>query len=290
MSLKVVIISYCGTSEAYVAGKIIERYPSTVVVQPVRSQRAPGMHISSLTGAARLLRSWLGKMGESRHSARLIHRLYPGGTQPSIPNIVPFPESDMNSRPGVELIGSLQPDVLLSCGAPMLSAELIGIPKLAAINIHYGIPPHYRGNNTLFWPMLKRDFNNLGACIHHLTKGVDTGNLLAVIRPALQPKDGLLSVEFKITHLLPGVLLEFLAIIEQSHAVPGIPQTGAGRNYKKKERTIRKRIEYHLKRTFGLLHIPSRPAEVITYFGDIRPSQGKIGHEGLGLKQEKIII
>ena len=290
MSLKVVIISYCGASEAYVAGKIIEQYPSTVVVQPVRSQQAPRVPISSLTDGGRLLRNWLGKIGERRHRDRLLHRLYPGGTQPSIPNIVPFPESDMNSRSGVELIGSLHPDVLLSCGAPMLSAELIGIPKLAAINIHYGIPPHYRGNNTLFWPMLKRDFNNLGACIHHLTKGVDTGNLLAVIRPALQPEDGLLSVEFKITHLLPRVLLEFLAIIEQSQAFPGIPQTGAGRNYKKKERTIRKRIEYHLKRTFGLLRIPSRPAEVITYFGDIRQSQEKIGHEGHGLKQEKIVM
>lgn len=290
MSLKIVIISYCGTSEAYVAGKIIERYPSTVVIHPVRSQRTPGVNISSHTGAARLLRNWLGKMGERLHSDRLIHRLYPGGTQPSIPNIVPLPESDVNSRPGLELIGSLHPDVLMSCGAPMLSPELIGIPKLAAINIHYGIPPHYRGNNTLFWPILKRDYDNLGACIHHLTKGVDTGNLLAVIRPALQPEDGLLSVEFKITHLLPRVLLEFLAIIEQSHAVPGIPQTGAGRNYKKKERTIRKRMEYHLKRTFGLLRIPSRPAEVITYFGDIRQSQGEIGHEGPGLNQEKIVI
>ncbi len=290
MSLKVVIISYCGASEAYVARKIIEQYPSTVIIQPVRSQKAPEVHISSLTGATRLLRNWLGKMGERRHRDRLINRLYPGGTQPSIPNIVPFPESDMNSRPGVELIDSLQPDVLMSCGAPMLSAELIGIPKLAAINIHYGIPPHYRGNNTLFWPMLKRDFKNLGACIHHLTKGVDTGNLLAVIRPALQPKDGLLSVEFKITHLLPGVLLEFLALIEQSHAVPGIPQTGAGRNYKKKERTIWKRIEYHSKRTFGLLRIPNRPAEVIKYFGDIRQSQGELGHEDPGSTQEKIVI
>ncbi|HNP97387.1 MAG TPA: hypothetical protein PKJ63_17215, partial [Cyclobacteriaceae bacterium] len=72
--------------------------------------------------------------------------------------------------------------------------------------------------------------------------------------------------------------------------VPGIPQTGAGRNYKKKERTIRKRMEYHLKRTFGLLRIPSRPAEVITYFGDIRQSQEEIGHQSPGLKQEKIII
>lgn len=47
-----------------------------------------------------------------------------------------------------------------------------------AINIHMGVSPYYRGSSCNFWAMYDGNFHLVGATIHLLSKGLDSGRIL----------------------------------------------------------------------------------------------------------------
>ena len=38
----------------------------------------------------------------------------------------------------------------------------------------------YRGMDVVEWPLLYKDFNNIGVTLHFMAKGVDTGDILKI--------------------------------------------------------------------------------------------------------------
>lgn len=264
--MKIVIISYLGVSERYVIEKIVARYPSTVVVRPVRATSASA-RIGPLLRGMRAIPKMIGRIAARYHRHCLKRRLYRGGRITEIPAIVTVREDELNGPAGIDLVRGLEPDVLITCGSPLLGSDLLQSARRAAINLHYGIAPNYRGNDTLFWPMLHRDFHNVGGCIHHLSAGVDSGNLLAVVRPALRPGDGQISIEHKLSVLFAQVVPELLDVLERSDSLPsGMPQVKPGRNFLKKERSPGKRMQYHAMKVLGLLRPTRREQEIVRYF------------------------
>lgn len=266
--MKIVFISYLGIGERFLIETIAARYAKTVVVQPIRSATAHEFRVllPPRYGLNVIVKA-LGRIGTLYNGNRLATRLYRDGRQSESLEVVTIQEGDINRRPGFTLLEDLEPDVLITCGSPVLRGELIRIPRKAAFNIHYGVAPEYRGNDTLFWPMLYGDFERVGGSIHHLSERVDRGNLLAIIRPKLRPRDGLLNVEHKLTLLFSEVVLELLDSVYGADAVPrGLPQGEGGRSFRKRERTPLKRLEYHTRRMLGLLKLPRREQEITRYF------------------------
>jgi methionyl-tRNA formyltransferase len=80
---------------------------------------------------------------------------------------------------------ALEPDVVVVFGAPILKAGVLSLGTRATVNVHLGIPPRYRGNHTIFWALKQREFDHVGACLHHVAPGADTGNVLVEVFPAL---------------------------------------------------------------------------------------------------------
>jgi hypothetical protein len=58
---------------------------------------------------------------------------------------------------------ALKPAVVVVFGAPILRAGVLSLGSHATVNVHLGIPPKYRGNNTIFWALKQRDFDHVGA-------------------------------------------------------------------------------------------------------------------------------
>lgn len=259
--MKIVIISEYATRELYVIEQIIKKYPSTIVVQPTYStngQSKPGKF---------KFEQFANRISWKLHRELWNRKIYPGNKFPEIPNKKFIPSSDLNTRTGVEALEKLSPDILITCRAPLLKPEIINVPAIAALNIHYGIAPHYRGNDTLFWPLYYNDFEYLGGCIHHLTEGIDTGNVIAEVYPELEPSDGEISVDIKTTQLLAKATLMFLESVENSTAdITGKSQDIAGRNFNSKERRLSASLKYLAKRTVRLSRPPYRNERIVTYF------------------------
>ncbi|QDH78602.1 hypothetical protein FKX85_05975 [Echinicola soli] len=256
--MKIVVISECKPREMIVINKILQFQPRAVVVQPSFSKK------KKKRGVEVLAKRMLAKL---RHRALKRKMAVTGEESGAILNKVTFDAKLLNSPEGIEFIRRLSPDLLITCRAPLLGHEITQIPKLATINIHYGIAPEYRGNDTLFWALYQKDYGQVGGTIHHISQGVDTGNILARVYPALGPDDDETSVDIKTSQLLADTLYKYLEkIVQARQPIPGIIQQGKGKNYRAADRTPGKSLEMIFRNLLGNSSIPSQNQKVETYF------------------------
>jgi methionyl-tRNA formyltransferase len=169
---------------------------------------------------------------------------------------IQFPSTEINTEKGVALIQGLQPDILFTSQAPILQEAILQIPKLAAINNHYGMAPYYRGNDTLFWALNFQDYENIGGCLHYISKGIDTGNILACVRPRIKKGDGEVAINYKTTKMLAKIAPKVLKNIQNSPVLPkGKKQWVKGKNYKSLERTLFIDFKFLFLRSIGFREV-----------------------------------
>ena len=93
--------------------------------------------------------------------------------------ILPMLFGDLNKCPIGLLTDFLKSDVYLVFGSSYIKGELIDfLVKQRAINIHAGVSPYYRGTDCNFWALYDDNPHLVGATIHLLSKGLDSGPLL----------------------------------------------------------------------------------------------------------------
>ncbi|MBD8489543.1 hypothetical protein IFO69_12380 [Echinicola sp. CAU 1574] len=255
--MKIVIISECKAREMLVLEKILLHYPRAVVLQPTFSKN-------------KKRRNWKGLLRRGLIKARygkLKKALYSNKKLPEIVNRIPFEAQKINSEEGINFLKRLSPDLLITCRAPLLKEDVINIPSIASVNVHYGISPKYRGNDTLFWPLFHKDYDYIGGCLHHINKGVDTGNLLAEVYPALNKDDSETSIDIKTSELLGETIVKYLQKLETTHRIiPGVKQLSKGQNFKAVDRGIRQSLQLIFREIAGKQQIPNRQEKVVTHF------------------------
>lgn len=86
---------------------------------------------------------------------------------------------DLNRLPLAIFAEALAADVIIVFGASFIQSPLVDeLVKCRAINIHMGISPAYRGSSCNFWAMYDQRPELVGATIHLLTAGLDSGPML----------------------------------------------------------------------------------------------------------------
>lgn len=86
--------------------------------------------------------------------------------------------TDARSEPLAALLGQLQPDVLVvSCFPWRISAEILAIPRYAAINVHPSLLPRHRGPDPLFWTFRQGE-TKTGVSAHLMDDELDAGALV----------------------------------------------------------------------------------------------------------------
>jgi len=97
---------------------------------------------------------------------------------------------DLNLLSKQQIISSLESDVYIVFGASYIKGWLIDFLVLNnAINIHMGLSPYYRGTSCNFWALYDDNPSYVGATIHKLSKGLDSGPLLFHCIPKLKEND-----------------------------------------------------------------------------------------------------
>lgn len=86
---------------------------------------------------------------------------------------------DLNDLSLDILAPALKADEYVVFGASYIKGSLLDyLVAHKAINIHMGVSPYYRGNSCNFWAAYDGNFTMVGATIHYLAKGLDTGEIL----------------------------------------------------------------------------------------------------------------
>lgn len=97
---------------------------------------------------------------------------------------------DLNRLSLEDLGPALDADCFVIFGASYIRGPLCdALVARRAINIHMGVSPQYRGSSTNFWALYDRRPELVGATIHELTRGLDSGPILFHALPAMEAVD-----------------------------------------------------------------------------------------------------
>ena len=134
----------------------------------------------------------------------------------------------------VALMAAARPDVVLVFGTGLLREPLLSAFHGRIINIHLGLSPYYRGAGTNFWPLVNREPEYVGATIHYLDAGIDTGPIISHARPLIERGDGPHDLGNKTIVAAAHALLR-AAAAHTSGVARAVPQSGGGRLYQRKD-------------------------------------------------------
>ena len=182
--MNVVIISALHPPAAlYLVRKIQERWTPKRVIRPIGFDNSLSLFKRlkgvSITKIMNLPGNLIQSMLTNRRNKEMTQLLFHNSNSAYILNCDEILWSKINSEESVNHIRSLEPDILLVCMAPILKPEVFTIPRIATVNVHFGIAPHYRGEHTIFWPLYFGDYENIGVTLHQINKGIDSGGILA---------------------------------------------------------------------------------------------------------------
>lgn len=100
------------------------------------------------------------------------------------PHTLTLKGGDLNMVERDILEPALNADVFVVFGASYIKGWLIDfLVSRKCLNIHMGLSPYYRGSSCNFWALYDNNPHLVGATIHMLSKGLDSGDMLYHIAP-----------------------------------------------------------------------------------------------------------
>lgn len=119
--------------------------------------------------------------------------------------------ASLTGREAIEALREADPDLLVLGGAPILPAELLQIPRLGTLNAHPGILPRFRGVDVVAHAVLAG--GPIGATVHWVDTGIDTGRVVATVEVAPEPGDDLARLQERIKAAGAAALADVVARI-----------------------------------------------------------------------------
>lgn len=95
----------------------------------------------------------------------------------------------LNSAETVRFLEASSPDVVLVYGTDLIRPPLLDAFAGRMVNMHLGLSPYYRGTATNFYPLLNDEPEFVGATIHLIDAGIDSGAILTQARPEIVAAD-----------------------------------------------------------------------------------------------------
>ena len=139
----------------------------------------------------------------------------------------------VNSAETLELLRSLEPDILCIYGTYVASDATLATARQIALNLHTGISPRYRGADCEFWPLHEREPHWVGATVHTCTSNLDGGAIFGTATASLTADDGLGAVFGRCVVVGAALYKQVVQDIIIGRATNGTTQDlSAGREYR----------------------------------------------------------
>jgi len=106
-----------------------------------------------------------------------------------IGEITQIPHGEINDPKWPERMRAAGVQLVAVFGSSILREPWLTAFPGRMVNIHLGLSPYYRGAATNFWPLYHEEPEYVGATIHLINPGVDTGAILRHARPRIKADD-----------------------------------------------------------------------------------------------------
>ena len=130
----------------------------------------------------------------------------------------------LNREATLALLTEAEVDTVLIYGTNLIRPPLLGRWPGRMINMHLGLSPYYRGTATNFYPLLNNEPEYVGATIHLIDAGIDSGAILRHARPEIVAEDRPHTIGCQA--ILAGIdaLISVLRKLEAGQVVQPVPQ------------------------------------------------------------------
>lgn len=149
---------------------------------------------------------------------------------------IPLLYREINTSYVYETVKAFNPEAMFVFGSSIIGSKLLLLPPPGRfINLHLGLSPYYRGSGTNFWPFVNEEPEYAGSTLLHIDTGIDTGDIIAHIRPIIVKDDNVHTVGCKIIQESADSLVKILKLLKEGKELPRIKQWKEGREryYKK---------------------------------------------------------
>ncbi|MGA7180306.1 MAG: formyl transferase [Thiobacillaceae bacterium] len=163
----------------------------------------------------------------------------------------------------------LKPDLICVFGTSLIRGKLLKEGRLGMVNLHGGLSPEYRGADCTFWALYNGEPEKVGCTLHFINEGIDTGNLIAHISPAISEGDTELPLFWRAVKDSATAYVEFIRRLAAGERF-GVPQSEKGQLYQVKQRGLKQEQELDRRLRDGLLTQVSVPPRVV-WFGRSAP-------------------
>jgi methionyl-tRNA formyltransferase len=105
---------------------------------------------------------------------------------PGVPLLQP---ADINAPEAIAQLRALEPDLMFTAFYPRIyRRELLEVPRLASVNLHFAPLPRYRGSYPGAWAIINGETSH-GVTMHLMDPGVDSGAVLGQRMVPITPED-----------------------------------------------------------------------------------------------------
>ncbi len=148
---------------------------------------------------ARVLLPWF-----ERRSAPAIDGLFGPDVPLSLPDALPqLRTTNINADAVVAQITELRPDIVLVNGTQLLREPVLALLpniRLGIVNLHTGLSPYSRGGNCNLFMLLEGHPEWLGVTVHHIDRGIDSGDIIRTAQLDLHPDDSYETLDARSFH------------------------------------------------------------------------------------------
>jgi methionyl-tRNA formyltransferase len=131
----------------------------------------------------------------------------------------------VKSAEAVERIKALGPSCLVVVAyGQLLSAEILGIPPLGAVNVHASLLPKYRGPAPIHWALIQGE-TETGVTTMFMDAGMDTGDILLQRKTVIQPEETAGSLHDRLAEEGARVLVETLDLLKRGSLEPRVQES-----------------------------------------------------------------
>jgi folate-dependent phosphoribosylglycinamide formyltransferase PurN len=161
---------------------------------------------------------------------------------------------ELNTDRTASFLRSAGVDTVAVFGTDLIKAPLLEDWAGRMVNLHLGLSPYYRGTGTNFYPLLNEEPEYVGATVHLLDAGIDSGPILRHVRPTIIASDSPHTIGCKA--ILAGIdkMIAALRDVDRGYPTP-VPQWEVpnARLYLRKDYHPRQVVELYRKVEAGLI-------------------------------------
>jgi methionyl-tRNA formyltransferase len=121
---------------------------------------------------------------------------------------------------GFDALDSLEPDAIVVVAyGEILTPDVLDIPRLGAVNVHFSLLPRWRGAAPVERAILEGD-EVTGVTVMLMDEGMDTGPILATVETAIDPEEDAGTLGARLAEMGGSLLPETLRELDEGTLEP----------------------------------------------------------------------